>query len=95
MITFDGKRDPDRRYSAENGWQEILLPKSFKGNNVLWPKAYRKTTLTYAVQIPIEFKVDTLEGMHRGHAGDYLAIGPAGEMYPIAKDVFEASYEEA
>jgi hypothetical protein len=41
------------------------------------------------------FTVDTLEGVQRGKAGDYLAIGLHGEMYPIDKEVFEETYDEA
>lgn len=55
--------------------------------------AYRKTSLTYAVQMFTPFEVDTIEGLHTGKAGDYLAIGAQGEMYPIDLAVFEATYE--
>jgi len=83
MIRFSGYKDPARRAAAE----------SEGGLNDFRP--YRKTTLTYAVRIPEEFEVETLEGLHTGKAGDWLAIGPAGEMYPIDAEVFSASYEPA
>jgi hypothetical protein len=41
------------------------------------------------------FIVSTLEGLMTGKAGDYLAIGAYGEMYPIDKQVFEDTYEPA
>lgn len=56
---------------------------------------YRKTTITYAVRIDEPFEVDTLEGIHTGEAGDYLAIGHHGEMYPIDAAVFADTYERA
>ena len=57
-------------------------------------KPYRKTSITYAVQIGEPFQVHTLEGLHDGKAGDWLAVGLHGEMYPIDADVFAATYEE-
>jgi hypothetical protein len=57
---------------------------------------------SYAVKKPIPvkfiqmhepFQVETMEGMLEGKAGDYLMIGVKGEMYPIAKDVFQETYE--
>jgi len=39
------------------------------------------------------FEVETLEGTMRGGKGDYLCEGPAGEQWPIKKDIFEATYE--
>lgn len=102
MLKLDGRRDPERRLAAERGdWgivlgnadaKKVLSPDDI---NFLEPAAYRKTTLTYAVQIPVKFRVETLEGLHSADAGDYLAVGPAGEMYPIRKDIFESSYEPA
>jgi hypothetical protein len=38
------------------------------------------------------FEVETLEGLMKGRAGDYLMIGINGEMYPCAKEVFEQTY---
>ena len=38
------------------------------------------------------FEVETLEGLMKGRAGDYLMIGVNNEMYPCAKEVFEQTY---
>jgi len=54
---------------------------------------YRKTATTRAVQIPVEFVVDTLEGRMTGRAGDFLAVGVAGERYPIAAEIMARTYE--
>jgi hypothetical protein len=55
---------------------------------------YRKTATIYAVRMDKDFTVDTLEGIHTAHKGDYLAKGIKGELWPIAADVFEATYVE-
>ena len=58
-------------------------------------KTYRKKTTIQAKKMPVAFTCDTLEGDNiRGKAGDYLAKGIKGELYPIAADVFHESYEE-
>ena len=56
-------------------------------------KQCRKTALAEAVQIGKPFSVVTLEGTMQGNAGDYLMKGAKGELYPCAKNVFDASYE--
>lgn len=40
-----------------------------------------------------DFEVMTLEGKMRGNKGDYLIKGVQDELYPCAKDIFEATYE--
>jgi len=45
-----------------------------------------------AVQINEEFEVETLEGVMKGNAGDFLIIGIKGEPYPCKKEIFEESY---
>ncbi|MBA5932948.1 hypothetical protein [Weissella confusa] len=40
-----------------------------------------------------DFAVNTLEGRMIAHVGDYLAKGIDGELYPIAKDIFERTYD--
>lgn len=54
---------------------------------------FRKTATIRAVQMPHDFRVATMEGVHRGCAGDWLAEGPAGELWPIKAEIFEATYE--
>ena len=57
-------------------------------------KTYRKKSLIHAVKIECEFEVRTLEGVMKGKAGDYLAKGIRGELYPISAEIFEQTYEE-
>lgn len=40
------------------------------------------------------FEVDTLEGVMKGEAGDYLIIGIEGEAYPCKARIFEETYIE-
>jgi hypothetical protein len=56
---------------------------------------YRKTATIFAVQMARDFTVHTLEGVHTGKAGDYLAKGIAGELWPIKREIFERTYEVA
>lgn len=59
-------------------------------------KPYRKVSVTYAAQIREPFVVNTLEGDNQvGQPGDFLVVGAAGEMYPVAHDIFLNTYELA
>ena len=86
MRSFFGPKDADRVRDAEDGALAVdgrpFVP-------------YVKQTLTYAVQMDEPFMVETPEGDHSGKKGDFLAIGIAGEMYPIDREVFETSYVPA
>jgi len=53
----------------------------------------RKTSFTYVVKMEEDFECQTMEGLVTGKSGDYLAVGVMGEVYPIAKEVFDLSYE--
>lgn len=95
MIAFDGKKDPDRRRAVENGAAVVQLlgadGELIAERQTL--KEYRKTSTIYAVRLDREFEVDTIEGTHTAKAGDWLAVGQAGELYPIDGAVFAATYE--
>ena len=56
-------------------------------------KTYRKTATVDAVQLEMEFAVQTEEGIMIGNAGDYLCIGIEGERWPVKKEIFEKTYE--
>lgn len=90
-MVIDGRKDDERRRAVEMAQAIPGMPAFLVEGATFLP--YRKTTLTYAVQVAEAFEVHTIEGVHSGKAGDYLAIGAAGEMYPIDIDVFEATYE--
>lgn len=56
---------------------------------------YRKTATILAQQINEPFVVQTPEGDHDGKAGDWLAQGPAGELWVIDAAIFAATYAPA
>ena len=84
MNTLDGKADPARRQTLDEGGESTIR----EG----WAE-YRKTSTTWVRKMREPFTVETLEGPMTGAAGDYLAVGVEGEMYPIKASVFERSYE--
>lgn len=47
-----------------------------------------------AMQISEPFEIDTMEGLMKGKAYDYLVVGIRGERYPVDQKIFEESYEE-
>ena len=59
----------------------------------MW-RIYRKTALVLAKTMEEDFEVETLEGTMRGKSGDYLCRGIHGELWPVAKDIFELTYLE-
>ena len=56
-------------------------------------KAVKKPIPIRCFQVQEPFKVETMEGVLEGKAGDYLMIGVRGEMYPCAKHIFDETYE--
>ena len=40
-------------------------------------------------------EINTLEGVMRGDAGDWIIQGVNGELYPCKPDIFEKTYEPA
>lgn len=56
------------------------------------PGEYVKTAITKAQQLKQPLSIETLEGIGRGNAGDYLVTGPKGEKYIVAKGEFESMY---
>lgn len=55
--------------------------------------AVKKPIPVKCIQINEPFKVETMEGILEGKAGDYLMIGIKGEMYPCDKEIFNETYE--
>ncbi len=86
MIRFNGQKNPGRRKRVESGQTlDDVFP--------IVLDEYHKTGSTYAVRMPIAFEVDTLEGKITGKKDDFLALGVAGELYPIDGAIFAATYE--
>lgn len=57
-------------------------------------RTFRKTQPIRAVQMKVGFWVTTREGPMHGLAGDWLAVGVEGELWPIKDSVFRKSYQE-
>jgi hypothetical protein len=70
--------------------------RKFKKGNVpplVWQHAVKKPIPVRCIQIAEPFEVETLEGVMKGKPGDWLITGIHGEMYPVAKDIFEKTYD--
>jgi hypothetical protein len=66
-----------------------------KGEIPTYPfkKAVKKPLPVRCIQMQEPFKVETMEGVLEGKAGDYLMIGVRGEMYPCDKEIFDETYD--
>jgi len=57
-------------------------------------RRYRKRPVVItARQMPDAFAVETIEGVMRGKAGDWLITGVRGEQYPCDDEIFRETYE--
>lgn len=54
---------------------------------------YAKVGTIAAIQMDEPFEVETEEGTMRGNVGDWLAVGPLGEAWPIGDEFFQRMYE--
>lgn len=91
MLVLNGQSEQTRRDIVEVKGSALLVEQGGEARRYEF-HPYRKTALTYAARMDEPFVVDTKEGTMRGAAGDWLAVGPEGELYPIAASVFERSY---
>lgn len=55
-------------------------------------KAMKKPIPIQCAQIDEAFEVETMEGLMKGKAGDWLMIGVNGEKYVCDKAIFEKTY---
>ena len=56
-------------------------------------KAVKKPIPIRCVQLDVPFRVETMEGVMEGKAGDWLGGGGQGEMYPIDAEIFSKTYD--
>lgn len=56
-------------------------------------QAVKKPIPIRCIQLQEPFRIETLEGVMEGKAGDYLMIGVKGEMYACDKAIFEETYD--
>lgn len=69
-----------------------------KFNQQELPKLQFKTAVKKPIpiqcsQILEPFEVETLEGVMKGKAGDWLMVGVTGELYVCDNDIFKKSYQ--
>ncbi|MBI3966598.1 MAG: hypothetical protein HY329_13270 [Chloroflexi bacterium] len=58
------------------------------------PGRFRKRPVVVdAYQTPVPLEIETLEGVMRAEAGDWIVTGVAGERYPCKDDIFRLTYE--
>jgi hypothetical protein len=71
------------------------MKKFVKGTvpDLAYRKAIKKPIPVRCIQINEAFEVETMEGVMKGKAGDWLMIGIHGEMYPISDEIFKKTYE--
>jgi len=71
------------------------MKKFVKGHrpNLTFERAIKKPIAIEVVQIDEPFTVETMEGLMKGKAGDYLVWGVNGEMYPIDLEIFHKTYD--
>ncbi|TCP88941.1 PGDYG protein [Rhizobium sp. PP-CC-2G-626] len=59
------------------------------------PSGVFSTALGHPSKRPdAEWALETKEARHILRAGDYICTGPAGEQWNVAREIFEATYEE-
>lgn len=56
-------------------------------------KAVKKPIPIKCVQIDEPFEVESMEGVMRGKAGDWLMVGVNGEKYVCDDGIFRKSYD--
>lgn len=72
-----------------------MMRKFKKGTipDLVYKKAVKKPIPVRCIQINEPFEVQTLEGVMKGQAGDWLMVGIHGEMYPISHEIFKKTYD--
>lgn len=58
-------------------------------------ESYQKIGVTFAQEMEEPFEVETLEGTMRGHRGDFLCMNKTGEVWPVKREIFLATYRVA
>ena len=63
----------------------------FNGKAIL--KVRKKPIIIEAIEINEPFEVETMEGVMKGKAGDFLMKGIDGELYVCDRDIFFRTYD--
>jgi hypothetical protein len=70
----------------------MLCIKSNEINLSEFGSAVKKPIPIMFKELKEEFTVETLEGVMKGKAGDFLMIGVRGEVYPCDREIFLETY---
>lgn len=57
-------------------------------------KYRKKPAIIEAYQTTTPVTIQTLEGLMKAEAGDWIITGVAGEQYPCKPEIFEKTYEK-
>jgi hypothetical protein len=91
--TAEPEEEPEPvMYEAPLDEREPLDAMTLVGGSRFWAE-YRKTATVRAVQVDTPFFVETPEGVMEAEAGDYLCVGSFGDVWPIKKEIFFATYK--
>lgn len=60
---------------------------------VIGMKFRKKPVVVEAYQTDKAMYIETLEGIHKANAGDWIITGVNGEKYPCKPDIFQKTYE--
>jgi hypothetical protein len=64
------------------------------GTQFDWFNCRKRPVIIKAIEMDIDFKVQTIEGIVEGKAGDFLLEGVNGEVYPCKKEIFKKTYRK-
>ncbi|HEL0247626.1 TPA: hypothetical protein TUD09_001943 [Streptococcus equi subsp. zooepidemicus] len=56
-------------------------------------KVRKKPVVVEAEKVSSTQYIDTLEGVMKASAGDWIVTGIDGERYPVKPDIFDKTYE--
>lgn len=71
----------------------VIEAVQFDGTNCDAVEAFIGKPIEWKTSSPPIGCIETLEGVMKARAGDYIIRGVQGEFYPCKPDIFEATYE--
>lgn len=71
----------------------MLRFKSFVLPELSFSKAIKKPIPVQVARIDESFEIETLEGVMKAKAGDYLIVGVSGELYACEAAIFHQTYD--
>jgi len=60
--------------------------------DIKWLSVQKKSIVIHAIQIFVDFEVQSKEGLVKGKSGDYLMKGIQGELYICDQEIFNKTY---